>query len=451
MNKDSKTINYTNEELAHTKLQYDLFKEDITNPDALFRLLLLPPEDTKAKAITVYVKDFDKLVQVVTNTLKYPVPYNCYITPNPTYTYSDKSRYLHKLNCNFVYIDAHRTENYEADEYAEMYDGNGVPTQRALDNFLAYLEEQFFDVAIPHPSMIIRTGRGFQLYWKLKPASYNHKMIVFYNNIQRNIVKAFKSINYEDFKVDTSVSNANRVLRLAGTYNHSAGTYATIDYIGPERYTLTELSEWLFGGVSTGRKWVHYKKKKRSPVPLVTDEKSYQRNQVRLGMLRNRLSDLITLVCLRDGKMIGYRQTTLYIALCIMCDLKYNEDEKLSALQEINALFVKPLSSATITKLSKRHQRKNFLSETIIDRLNISEEEQFNLKTIVSPAIRKIRRDAKKKNTRTIRTQMRMEQIKAFKDCGLTQREIAKETGLNIRTVKNYYKMINNTNNTSKE
>lgn len=444
MDNKSSLISYTEDNLNHTKLQYNFLAEDITNPIAKFRVLMLPA--TKGKPITSYVSDCDKLIGIIKSTLNFRIPYNCYIGPNPTYTYSDKSKYIHKLGCLYVDIDAHCNENYENNEHEEMYDDNGIPTQRALDNFLLYLEDEFFGIKVPHPSMIVRTGRGFQLYWKLHPASYNRKMIVFWNNIERNLIKLFRDISFGDFEIDATVCNANRVLRIAGTFNYSSETYTTVDYIGPEKYTLTEMSEWVFGGVTTGKKWVNYKKKKRTIRPIVTDEYKARKNEVRLGMLRNRLDDLIRLIYLRDGKMIGYRQTTLYLALCILCDLKYTEDEKLCALQELNNLFAEPLESKKVIKLSKRYERKNFESEKIIEWLNISEEEQLNLKTIVNPTIRKNRRDAKKKNIRSERTKQRLEQVKTFKDSGMTQREIANEMGINIRTVKNYYKKIRNLN-----
>ena len=176
---------------------------------------------------------------------------DCYITPNTFFVPVRQYRYLHRLNYLFIDIDNH----------------NETVDKHTINGLLEHLQEDYFGSKIPMPTIIVGTGRGLQLYFKIKPLSYNNKTIKFWKKIEQGLIDIMSSLDFNGFVTDKKVNDATRLLRLPGSYNINSKTYAEILYQSDTEYTLTEISQgYVFGGTTTGQKYKKYKGNKHTTV-----------------------------------------------------------------------------------------------------------------------------------------------------------------------------------------
>ena len=126
---------------------------------------------------------------------------------------------------------------------------------------------------------------------------------------------------------------------------------------------------------------------------------------------------------------------------------------------ELNEIFGQALPSREVEKATESAERAylskdkeyNYKNTTLIELLDISEEEQTQLKTIISTEEKYKRNNDRRKAERrtkqglTKREQEKQEKIKKVKELkeqGFKQREIAEKLGISIPMVKKYYAEI---------
>lgn len=81
------------------------------------------------------------------------------------------------------------------------------------------------DLGLPHPSVVVNSGRGLQLKWILTKALPRFALPR-WNAIQSSLVDSFILIG-----ADHNAKDASRVLRLVGTINSKSGQYAKVSYV----------------------------------------------------------------------------------------------------------------------------------------------------------------------------------------------------------------------------
>lgn len=103
---------------------------------------------------------------------------------------------------------------------------------------------------IPKPSIWVRSGRGFQLWWHINSAS--PKLLFLYNNIIDKIAIIIKDFltEYPDLEqqveIDVSASkNAVGLCRLVGTWNTHTRTKVEHEIISTQGYDINELNKAL--------------------------------------------------------------------------------------------------------------------------------------------------------------------------------------------------------------
>ena len=103
---------------------------------------------------------------------------------------------------------------------------------------------------IPKPSIWVRSGRGFQLWWHINSAS--PKLLFLYNNIIDKIAIIIKDFltEYPDLEqlvdIDVSASkNAVGLCRLVGTWNTHTRTQVEHEIISTQGYDINELNKAL--------------------------------------------------------------------------------------------------------------------------------------------------------------------------------------------------------------
>jgi DNA-directed RNA polymerase specialized sigma54-like protein len=192
-----------------------------------------------------------------------------------------------------------------------------------------------------------------------------------------------------------------------------------------------------------------------------------------------RASDIETLCRLRNYDVKGYRNSLLH-CYAYWKGIYIRDMEALSSIvYELNDRFIEPLKQSEVDAMirsvdraiekfidyeqgirsgeDKRVSRKMkerggywYTNETLIDMLDITEEEQRHLKTIIGTNEKYRRNNIRRRKERrneaglTMREQQKKDNIKAVKELaakGLNQSEIAKEVGLHQSNVS---RILNN-------
>jgi hypothetical protein len=118
------------------------------------------------------------------------------------------------LRACFIDVDCHRLPVWA-----------NVSSEGVLSEILATLSQR----SIPHPTMVIASGRGLHLYWTF-PKSQPKAAVPRWAAVQRHLCDALKV-----FGTDPNAIDVPRVLRLAGTTNTKVGTIARILHLDLDR------------------------------------------------------------------------------------------------------------------------------------------------------------------------------------------------------------------------
>lgn len=304
---------------------------------------------------------------------------------------------------------------------------------------------------IPRPTLVVDSGRGIHLYWRIQNAPY--AALYTWQQLEDYLYN-----NLKHLWADRSATDAARLLRLPNTINSRNGALCRILYMNNDlTYNMYDLRERFLGYKKESSQRKKDKNKKGQNKAKITN--FFTSYSLHLA----RIDDIETLCQLRNWDMKGYRNKVLH------CWIYWNgiyvrdlaQLEKMAL--EFNNTFLEPLDdqavSAVVTSCDRAiegfleyHKRLtnkeslnssksilrgtgyNYRNRTLIDMLDITEEEQRHLKTIIGTNEKyrrnNVRRTPRNEQGLTPRQQSKQDNIKAVKqlaDQGLKQREIAKE------------------------
>ena len=105
-----------------------------------------------------------------------------------------------------------------------------------------------------------------------------------------------------------------------------------------------------------------------------------------------RLQDLIKLCELREYNLKGHRELILFLYRYYSCYFTEDIEKALHDTLEVNSMFRQPLSEKEVIRATRsaetvyKDQNKNYKykNETLINLLEVTEEEQKEMKTIIS-------------------------------------------------------------------
>lgn len=374
---------------------------------------------------------------------------DCFITPNTMYRKQRRINNIRQFRALYQDLDFSKL-GYSIDETVyQVY-------------ILAYERK------IPIPTMVVSSGRGIHVYWKITNAPYG--AIQTYQELQDYLWFKLKGLGADNRSIDGA-----RVLRLPGTFNSRNMEMCKVLSIDKSiEYSMFELRE----------EFLNYRGKnfsKESNKDKVYNKVVKNRffNSYSLHLARS--EDLETIVKLRKGNMNGYRNMTLHcyaywIGIYIR-DSKSLEEE----VKSFNSTFNEPLKDCEVDailrcvpkaidkfidyeqglrdgkckRVSKGMRDKGgywYKNETLIDRLGITIDEQRHLKTIIGVEEKYSRRRdkdreyqrSKRRNQEglTSREQSkkdRINHIQLLKQRGLTQKQVSENIGVSLRTVKSYW------------
>jgi hypothetical protein len=333
---------------------------------------------------------------------------------------------------------------------------------------LYFFEEDFFGSRVPWPNAVVETGRGMHLYWLIEPLPPDK--LPLWQLTQDFLLDALSDITdyfpQEKVTVDKRVRDATRLLRLPGTLNTKTNTVVKLYQYDIERYSIEEILAEYFSDID------YTKILRTNQVRKEKSSKNNNKSKLNVSKLFNaytlhysRLLDIAKLQELRDGYCrvdgelvtTGQRELMCFLYRYYSCLFLHDEEEALRQTLEFNKRFVEPLSENEVISATKSAEKAfkewqetgkrkyNYRNSTLIELLEITEEEQKHLKTIISTN-EKYRRKNKKgggrreemKTGMTTRERQKLETVKQVKELnqqGLKQTQIAKKLGITQSTV----------------
>lgn len=332
---------------------------------------------------------------------------------------------------------------------------------------LYFFEEDFFGSRVPWPNAVVETGRGMHLYWLIEPLPPDK--LPLWQLTQDLLLDALSDITdyfpQEKVTVDKRVRDATRLLRLPGTLNTKTNTVVKLYQYDIERYSIEEILAEYFSDID------YTKILRTNQVRKEKSSKNNNKSKLNISKLFNaytlhysRLLDIAKLQELRDGYCrvdgelvtTGQRELMCFLYRYYSCLFLHDEEEALRQTLEFNKRFVEPLSENEVISATKSAEKAfkewqetgkrkyNYRNSTLIELLEITEEEQKHLKTIISTNEkyrRNNRRRWKERRGEDGMTKSEREKVETatkvleLKNKGMTQVQIARQLGINQSTV----------------
>ncbi|HAT4253543.1 TPA: DNA-binding response regulator, partial [Clostridium perfringens] len=203
------------------------------------------------------------------------------------------------------------------------------------------------------------------------------------------------------FGADRQALDATRILRVPGSINSKSKTVVNIldeyEYI----YDLREIQNGFLPELKP------YEKKKGRPSKI---NYIYRERSLYYG----RIQDIIKLCELREYDLKGHRELILFLYRYYLCSFTEDIQKALEDALELNSMFRQALSEREVIRATRSAERcyldKNkqykYKNETLIELLEINEEEQRYMKIIIS-------KDEYKRRDRVYQRKKYQEQLKA--------------------------------------
>ena len=295
---------------------------------------------------------------------------------------------------------------------------------------------------LPRPNSIVRTGRGVQLWWAIKPCHASCQY--YYNQIKTGMLDHFESMiseysELEGLEIDRAASsNVVGYYRLPCTYNTAAKKYSSLQVLHSERYDTHELAGYISPLPSE-------KRPERAPGTL----KEIPMEQVDLIVLHNyyttganRVMQLIKLRNLRNNEVGAETRNNLCFAVYNALRMAYDHDEAMERLRSYNSGFKKPMTDSELDHTVCSAARKGgykYTNAKLIELLEITEEEQDAIGLHPFSGKYKPWSHAKPNATRdSVRRAVKNDRdtkIIAMHQEGISQAETARQLGISRNTV----------------
>ena len=349
---------------------------------------------------------------------------NVYITLNTFYKTYRRIECIKELNALFIDLDIYKT---------------GFTKEQILMN----LNENYFKQSMPIPNFIIDSGRGLYLIWLIKKVP--SMALPLWKAVEEYFYKTLK-----EFGADRQALDATRILRVPGSFNSKTHTEVKIidnyDYL----YELREIQSEYMPELS-----------EKAPVRRGRPKKVLFVHRKR-SLYHARILDIIKLCELRKYDLKGHRELILFLYRYYLCYFTEDTEKSLNDTLELNNMFKHPLSEKEVTRATKsaetvfKDQNKDYKykNETLINLLEITDEEQKEIQTIISKDEYKRRkrlrdREYQKKNyhgklkakgklTKKEQIELQMKKIKSLRKQGFKNKEISQELNITPKTLERY-------------
>lgn len=253
------------------------------------------------------------------------------------------------------------------------------------------LQHEFFGQSIPEPNLIIFSGQGIVLIWLLEPVPY--KALPLWQAVQNHFLSKL-----EELGGDPKAADAARVFRIAGSINSKNGAEVRAEFRHEHKYELRQLQYDYLPELNDE---LNPTKKKR---PGRKKKVAQLFNTYKLHYAR--LMDLVKLVELRDYEVTGHRELICFLYRYWVCCYSNDPAEALNQTMTLNLQFTAPLPLREVERATDSAEKAwearnneeanriaiekgypgagyNISNKKLINWLEISEEEQAQLQTII--------------------------------------------------------------------
>ena len=384
-------------------------------------------ENKKAKVYNTKVNGLRDIVEEIEEQLDF------FITPNTFFKPQRQVNNIRQFRALFMDLDTGEDDK----------------------QFAAYKVFELADEGlIPKPTMIVDSGRGIHVYWRIKNAPY--QALNTWQELQDLFYTKLKTLG-----ADIRATDGARVLRLPSSINSRNNVECRVMWQDDKlEYSMYDLRE----------EYLNEKYKKSIARINRTDRKVVVNaffNSYSLHMAR--AEDLETLVKLRNGNMNGSRNMALH-CYAYWKGIYIRDIEKLTEIvEEFNNCFTKPLKDSEVRavlrcipkaidkfleyeqgirtgsdkRITKGMRDKGgywYKNETLIERLDITEQEQRKLKTIIGTRVKYDRKNEKRNKARRNEEgltpkQVELKELKIkvleLRDQGLSMHQIANKLNIN--------------------
>ena len=253
-------------------------------------------------------------------------------------------------------------------------------TNELVSSFLWRAERDLWSTTpLPRPNSVVRTGRGVQLWWAIKPCHAD--CIFFYNRIKTGLMDHIDAMISEYSELDalsvdrTASSNAVGYYRLPCTFNTAAKKYGTLQILHFERYDTKELSDVITPlprKIGAERKFSAQK-----AIPMQECDVIVLHNNFTTGA--NRVMQLVKLRNLRNNEVGSETRNNLCFSVYNALRMAYDHDEAMVRLRAYNSGFKEPMTEAELQHTICTAARKGgykYTNARLIEFLDITPEEQ---------------------------------------------------------------------------
>ena len=321
---------------------------------------------------------------------------------------------------------------------------------------------------IPRPSVIVHSGRGLHLKW-LYTKAIPHPALTRWSVVEKHLVEKFRA-----FGADPKATDAARFLRLVATTNTKAEKWKNrceVVYVNVNdtvdgsicRYEFDKFADQVLP--FTRQQIREFRKLKEQTKSKETKVKKTKWNPQAINAMR--ADDLEKLVEIRGGIQEGMRMICLFWQMNFMCLAGRVTEENFDAMASLLAMKIDPswdfrLGDLVTVRMKMRATRKGGTdthrielytpkTEKLISDLEITLEEQRQLKTLASASIkqerRKEAREARRREANIMpralylsRAEQRCIRAHELRAQGLSIRAIAKEMELSTGAIAGYLK-----------
>lgn len=354
--------------------------------------------------------------------------YNMYISQNTFYKPQRRIENIKELRALFIDLDLYKLN-------------------MTKEQVIYWLKEEYFNKKIPIANMIIDSGRGLYLIWTIE--SVPGQALPLWKAIEEYFYNQLKSLG-----ADRKALDATRILRVPTTINSKSNTSVQIIEKEEYIYTLREIQNEYLPELKPQPKKKGRPKKVYS---IYRDRSLYQA----------RILDLAKICELREYNLKGHRELVLFLYRYYLCYFTEDTEKALNDTIELNSEFIHPLGEREVKRATKsaenvflsKDKQYKYKNDTLIELLDISEEEQKHLLTIISKKEYRCRHNKREKeryaeNKEQVRQRyidklkaegkmskkeelnMQRQKIKDLLAQGLLQKEISSILNIPMRTVE---------------
>lgn len=270
----------------------------------------------------------------------------------------------------------------------------------SLESTLEKIESIKTNLSVPDQTFTVSSGGGLYLIWKVTAVSNNSSKISYlYRLIQKELNKAFKEVGADPRAVDIV-----RMLKLPGSINSKYESKPEVTFIGELSYE--RLDFFTFKELLIKEKPTVNNKKTATSVDnkKVMKDKGLKSGKNDETLLQARRADFLAVDKLKTANE-GYRNHMLFYLAMSMSSTKRSDREIIDELHSFNQSLKAPLDNVEVERLNFRkessyNKKWKFTNAEIIEKLEITEDMQKQLDTLIGKKEKQKRRVGQNKKYR---------------------------------------------------